>query len=38
MRIFGDVRAFECQQCDFTVLLGYPFEISNQATVSEAAE
>jgi hypothetical protein len=26
MRIFGDVRAFECSPCDFTLLLAYPFE------------
>jgi hypothetical protein len=25
-RIFGDVRAFECSQCGYTLLLKYPFE------------
>ena len=25
-RIFGDVRAFECSPCGYTLLLKYPFE------------
>jgi transposase-like protein len=25
-RIFGDIRAFECSQCGYTLLLKYPFE------------
>jgi hypothetical protein len=26
MRIFGDVRAFECLACDYILLLKHPFE------------
>jgi hypothetical protein len=28
MRIFGDIRAFECLACDYIVILKYPFEPS----------
>ena len=27
MRLFGDVRAFQCQPCDFMVLLQHPFDL-----------
>jgi len=27
MRIFGDIRAFQCQPCDFVVLLRSPFKL-----------
>lgn len=27
LRLFGDVRAFQCQPCDFMVLLRYPFNL-----------
>jgi hypothetical protein len=27
MRFFGDVRAFQCQSCDFMVLLRHPFQL-----------
>jgi hypothetical protein len=28
MRIFGDVRAFECSQCGFMALLDHPFQLT----------
>lgn len=29
MRIFGDIRAFQCQPCGFMVMLAYPFKLSS---------
>jgi hypothetical protein len=26
MRIFGDIRAFECSACDYVLILEYPFK------------
>jgi hypothetical protein len=27
MRLFGDIRAFQCQPCGFMVLLRHPFQL-----------
>jgi hypothetical protein len=42
MRIFGDIRAFECSACDYILILKYPFKpmLADQAVrlKSDAAE
>src|SRR5258705_5630849 len=42
MRIFGDIRAFECPACDYILILKYPFNsmVPDQAVglKDEAAE
>jgi hypothetical protein len=42
MRIFGDIRAFECSACDYILILKYPFNsmLPDQAVglKDEAAE
>jgi hypothetical protein len=39
MRIFGEVRAFECLNCDYMLLVARPFRpMLKPATVRSAAE